>query len=346
LEERKNNETTANIHYLWGSRHRDDLVRRDRAATGTTFNETRYVMMDYFNPMAIVDQVGAVKERYAFSAFGKRRILAPDWSSRTTSECLIEFAFQGQFVDPESGLMNYGFRYYSPALGRWTCKDPIGERGGLNLFDVLMNNPINGTDFLGLLLPPSPNAPLQQTIPNFLKDQASREGLRQGDLPNVLRGCIGVCSAYQAQPDPNMRNLPPQKPPGLRGQSGRNRPEEADDTFCSRGETQAENDGKDKCNDGSYFVFAKQGNWKDGKAPPDDATSEQLKDSVVETAEVSFDYISKVPGAMAGSYINADHQFRSPDDPGTIFISPTPPKTNQNRPAEIWCVTCRCGVKS
>jgi RHS repeat-associated protein len=150
IEERKNAETTANIHHLWGARHRDDLARRDRVTSGTVFNETRYVMMDYFNPMAIVDQTGAVKERYAFSAFGKRRILAPDWSSRTTSECGMEFAFQGQFLDSESGLMNYGFRYLSPELGRWTCKDPIEERGGLNQYCLVENTVTNSVDHLGL----------------------------------------------------------------------------------------------------------------------------------------------------------------------------------------------------
>ena len=58
LEERKNNETTASAQYLWGARHRDDLVRRDRATSGSTLDETRYVLMDYYSPAAITDAVG------------------------------------------------------------------------------------------------------------------------------------------------------------------------------------------------------------------------------------------------------------------------------------------------
>jgi RHS repeat-associated protein len=150
VEERKNVETTASISYLWGARHRDDLVRRDRAVSGTTLSEKRYVLMDYFNPAAITDESGVVKERYAFSAFGVRRILNPDFTVRSSSECGMEFAFQGQFLDGESSLMNYGYRYYSPLLGRWTCKDPIGERGGLNLCGLVGNDPVNSVDFLGL----------------------------------------------------------------------------------------------------------------------------------------------------------------------------------------------------
>ena len=150
LEERKNSETTPNLSYLWGARHRDDLVRRDRAVGGTALNETRYVLMDYFNPSAITDEDGEVKERCGFSAFGVRSILAPDWSARTSSECAFEFAFQGQFLDAESGLSNYGYRYYSPYLGRWTCKDPLTEKGGTNLFALAGNNPVNHVDYLGL----------------------------------------------------------------------------------------------------------------------------------------------------------------------------------------------------
>jgi uncharacterized protein RhaS with RHS repeats len=28
----------------------------------------------------------------------------------------------------------YGFRYYDPARGRWESRDPVGERGGANLY--------------------------------------------------------------------------------------------------------------------------------------------------------------------------------------------------------------------
>src|SRR5580693_5457148 len=105
------------MQYYWGARHRDDLVRRDRATTDDgSLNEARYVLMDYFSPAAITDETGVVTERYAFSAFGIRRILAPDFTPRTDSECDFEFAFQGQFLDTESGFLDYRYRYYSPQI--------------------------------------------------------------------------------------------------------------------------------------------------------------------------------------------------------------------------------------
>jgi RHS repeat-associated protein len=44
----------------------------------------------------------------------------------------------------------YGYRYYSPELGRWVNRDPIGERGGLNIYGVVGNSSVNRQDFLGM----------------------------------------------------------------------------------------------------------------------------------------------------------------------------------------------------
>jgi RHS repeat-associated protein len=45
---------------------------------------------------------------------------------------------------------DYGYRYYNPQLGRWPSRDPIGERGGLNIYAFLRNDGVNSGDFLGL----------------------------------------------------------------------------------------------------------------------------------------------------------------------------------------------------
>ena len=41
-------------------------------------------------------------------------------------------------------------RPYDPNLGRWIQRDPIGERGGINLYDYVGGNPVNEIDPLGL----------------------------------------------------------------------------------------------------------------------------------------------------------------------------------------------------
>lgn len=42
------------------------------------------------------------------------------------------------------------FGYYSPNVGRWTTRDPIEEKGGINLYAFCENDPVNSFDLLGL----------------------------------------------------------------------------------------------------------------------------------------------------------------------------------------------------
>ena len=48
------------------------------------------------------------------------------------------------------GLGYWGYRYYSPRLGRWISRDPMEEEGGLNLYTFLANDPANEVDPQGL----------------------------------------------------------------------------------------------------------------------------------------------------------------------------------------------------
>ena len=51
---------------------------------------------------------------------------------------------------PASGVFFYGYRYYDPVTGRWPSRDPIGERGGVNLYGFVGNDGVNRLDYLGL----------------------------------------------------------------------------------------------------------------------------------------------------------------------------------------------------
>ena len=48
-----------------------------------------------------------------------------------------------------TGLSEYQYRKYSPVLGRWVSRDPIGERGGINLYLSVKNMPVSLVDLLG-----------------------------------------------------------------------------------------------------------------------------------------------------------------------------------------------------
>jgi RHS repeat-associated protein len=57
--------------------------------------------------------------------------------------------FSTKPFDAETGLGYWGYRYYSPALGRWMSRDPIEERGGLLLYGYVHNDPANAVDPFG-----------------------------------------------------------------------------------------------------------------------------------------------------------------------------------------------------
>jgi len=51
---------------------------------------------------------------------------------------------------PGSRTALSGHRYYNPGTGRWPSRDPIEERGGLNLYGMVGNNAVDKSDRLGL----------------------------------------------------------------------------------------------------------------------------------------------------------------------------------------------------
>ena len=63
----------------------------------------------------------------------------------------FNFRFSTKYEDTETGLLYYGYRYYNAETGRWLNRDPIEERGGLNLYGMVGNDLINKWDLLGMV---------------------------------------------------------------------------------------------------------------------------------------------------------------------------------------------------
>jgi RHS repeat-associated protein len=71
------------------------------------------------------------------------------WGVRIASTgSLAIYGYTGREPD-ETSLVYYRARYYDPALGRFTQRDPIGLAGGLNPYAYAGNNPTNFTDPTG-----------------------------------------------------------------------------------------------------------------------------------------------------------------------------------------------------
>jgi RHS repeat-associated protein len=87
---------------------------------------------------------GSNTSRYEYGPFGE--------PLRTTGPLAAAhpIRWSTKVTDDESGLVYYGFRYYSPGTGRWLSVDPIEELGALSLYAFLDNRAPNYVDVLGM----------------------------------------------------------------------------------------------------------------------------------------------------------------------------------------------------
>ena len=112
-----------------------DVILATTDATGTSY----FLHDANKNVMQKTDTNGALLEKYAYAPFGGN-----------TGEARASIGFSSEAFDAATDLDYYNYRYYAPGLGRWTKRDPIGERGGEALNAFSGNNPITLIDHLGL----------------------------------------------------------------------------------------------------------------------------------------------------------------------------------------------------
>jgi len=87
---------------------------------------------------AMLDGSQAVVATYTYDAFGNLM--------SQTGSLSQPFKFSTKLYDGETGLSYFGYRFYSPVLGRWITRDPIGYAGGVNLYGFVENDPLNWVD--------------------------------------------------------------------------------------------------------------------------------------------------------------------------------------------------------
>jgi RHS repeat-associated protein len=90
----------------------------------------------------MTDSNGVIAARYEYDPFGER--------FKVEGSQDADFGFTGFYLHQPTGLSLTKYRAYNSSFGRWISRDPIEERGGLNLYGYVDNRPINQVDPFGL----------------------------------------------------------------------------------------------------------------------------------------------------------------------------------------------------
>lgn len=86
---------------------------------------------------------GTIEARYDYDPYGRMTKIINNKES--------DFAYAGYYNHQTSCLFLTLFREYNASVGRWISRDPMGEGGGVNLYDYVLNSPINSYDPFGLI---------------------------------------------------------------------------------------------------------------------------------------------------------------------------------------------------
>jgi len=150
LEERLNALTTADRQFVWGIRHVDDLIERDRGS------ERFYVLHDHLSVTAVINTTAVLQERYGYDGFGPQRVMDASFGARSTTLYDWETGFGAYRLDSESSLCQVRHRCLHPKLGRWFSRDPQDYGDATNLYAYVRNRATNEIDPHGLQirLPP------------------------------------------------------------------------------------------------------------------------------------------------------------------------------------------------
>jgi len=90
------------------------------------------------------DPPGALLAMYEYDPYGN---VTSEMGSYATANA---WRFSTKQFDAETGLGYWGYRYYSPTLGRWISRDPIEEGDGPNVYAYVADAPSQDTDYLGM----------------------------------------------------------------------------------------------------------------------------------------------------------------------------------------------------
>ncbi len=155
IEKNSGGSVTSTKQFVWVGRwiteERDasNAVTKRFFAQGEQISGTNY----YYTR----DHLGSIREMVSYSGttptIQARYDYDPYGRATPVGTVLIpsDYQYAGYYEHATSGLNLTLFRAYDPNTAKWLSRDPIEERGGVNIYGYVRNDPLNLTDELGLI---------------------------------------------------------------------------------------------------------------------------------------------------------------------------------------------------
>ncbi|TWT75747.1 tRNA3(Ser)-specific nuclease WapA precursor [Planctomycetes bacterium CA13] len=99
-----------------------------------------------YSVIALTDSAGAIKERYAYDAYGSPVFLDASGSQPATSSENNRYLYTGREYDEALGLYHYRARMYDSVAGRFCSRDPIGYADDYHLYAYLLSGLLSSID--------------------------------------------------------------------------------------------------------------------------------------------------------------------------------------------------------
>jgi RHS repeat-associated protein len=154
--EKENGIVESDTHSLWcdwqicEERESDGVTVRRRAfwQGEQVAGAVRFSFRDHLGTLTDVsDFNGDLLARYTYDPWGRRTLAA--------GTDVTAIGFTGHRWQANGALWLTQYRVYDPDSDRWLSEDPIGMKGGVNLFSYVRGNPIRYRDNRGLQVTPA-----------------------------------------------------------------------------------------------------------------------------------------------------------------------------------------------
>ena len=151
IYERTNGSLTGTKQFIWAKRNLAECRDASSVLISQYFENGQTISgVNYFNTRdnlgsvrIMTNSAGAIQTSYTYDGWGN--VISAQGSVAS------DFQYARLYFHGRSGLSLSRSRAYDAALGRWMSRDPVYEKGGINLYDYASNSPVTRIDPSGKL---------------------------------------------------------------------------------------------------------------------------------------------------------------------------------------------------